>query len=123
MDDMIPSNKGYQSSNVLAKQGVAAVGGLVGGIVLFVLRALPNVAGIIIGGIAAVIGIGGILSKDPADKKPGAITTAAGALVILSKLGFARRLAGPLLVIGAIGLLAVGVWNGIKFVKGLKNRS
>jgi hypothetical protein len=122
MDDMIPSNK-YQPANVLAKQGIAAVGGLAGGIGLFVLGALPPLVGIIAGGVVALVGIGGLFSRDPEDKKPGAITATAGVLAILSKIGFARPLAGTLLSIGAVGLLAMGIWNGIKFLKGLKNRS
>jgi hypothetical protein len=122
MYDIRPSN-GYPPTNVLAKQGVAAIGGLVGGAALFVLGALPPLVGIIAGSIAGIIGIGALLSKDPEDKKGGAITAAAGALTILSKIGIVRPLAGTLLGIGAIGLLAMGIWNGIKFLRGLKNRS
>jgi hypothetical protein len=122
MRDIIPGD-GYPPTNVLAKQGVAAVGGLAGGIALFVLGALPPLVGIIVGGIAAVVGIGALLSRDPADRKPGIISLASGALAILSKVGFARPLAGTLLGIGAIGLLAMGIWNGVKFLRGLKNRS
>jgi hypothetical protein len=121
MHDMIPSN-GYPSTNVLAKQGVAAVGGLVGGIALFVLGALPPLVGIIAGGVVGIVGIGALLSKDPEDRKPGAITALAGGLAILSKIGIVRPLAGTLLGIGAIGLLAMGIWNGIKFLKGLRSR-
>jgi hypothetical protein len=122
MNDIIPGD-GYPSTNVLAKQGVAAIGGLVGGVALFVLGALPPIAGIIVGGIAAVVGIGALLSKDPEDRKPGVISLAAGALAIFSKVGLVRPLAGTLLSIGAIGLLAMGIWNGVKFLKGLKSRS
>jgi hypothetical protein len=122
MNDIEPRGS-YTPTNVLAKQGVAAVGGLVGGVGLLILGALPPLVGIIAGGIVGVVGVGALLSKDPEDRKPGIIVTAAGALSILSKIGIIRPLAGTLLGIGAIGLLALGVLNGIKFLKGLKSRT
>jgi hypothetical protein len=114
---------GYTPTSVLAKQGVAAVGSLIGGAGLLILSALPPVVGIIAGAVVGVIGVGAMMSKDPEDRKPGIIVAAAGGLSILSKIGIVRPLAGTLLGIGAIGLLAIGVWNGIKFLKGLKSRS
>jgi hypothetical protein len=71
------------------------------------------------------LGIASFTSKDPADKKAGAIITAAGALTILSKARIPAigTLSGVLLSIGAVGLLALGVINGIKFLIGLKKRS
>jgi hypothetical protein len=120
MNDLEPSYP--PSTKELAKQGVSAVAGIAGGVALFVLGALPPIAGIIAGAVVAVVGISGLLSKDPEDKKPGMVVTIGGALAIFSKVGLVRPLAGTLLGIGALGLLALGIWNGIKFLKGLKSR-
>jgi hypothetical protein len=120
MNDLEPAYPG--STKKLAKQGVSAVGGIAGGIVLFVLGALPPVAGIIAGAVVTAVGIGALLSRDPEDRKPGLLVTIGGALAIFSKVGIVRPLAGTLLGIGALGLLALGIWNGIKFLKGLKSR-
>ncbi|MDR3343626.1 MAG: hypothetical protein LBT14_12770 [Treponema sp.] len=122
MHDIEPVG-GYTPTNVLAKQGVAAIGGIAGGIALFIMGALPSIAGIMVGGVVGVVGIGAFLSKDPEDKKPGLVMAVAGALAVFSKIGAVRPLAGTLLGIGALGLFAMGVWKGIKFLKGLKSRS
>lgn len=114
--------EGPASRAALAKQGVTAVGCIAGGIGLLVLGALPPIAGIIAGAAAGVLGIGGLLSKDPDDRKPGLIVTAAGSLAILSKVGIIKPLAATFLGIGALGLLGLGIWNGFKFLKGLKSR-
>jgi hypothetical protein len=111
----------------LEKLGVAAVANLAGGGFLFVLgivgARLP-IVGIILGLVAGVFGIVTLCSKDPIDRKAGVILTAGGILAVLSRVGAAvfRPLAGTLLSIGAFGLIALGVWNGIKFLKGLKSR-
>jgi hypothetical protein len=122
MNDIVPGG-GYTPTNVLAKQGVAAVGGIAGGALLLLMGVLPPVVGIIAGAVVGIVGIGACLSKDPADKKPGAVTAAAGVLTILSRLPFLGGLAGGLLGLGTIGLFAMGIWNGIKFFRGLKSRS
>jgi hypothetical protein len=122
MRDLVPG--GYTPTNVLAKQGVAAVGGIAGGVLLLVLGVIPfKIVGIAAGAVVGVIGLGAFFSKDPEDKKPGIITAAAGGLTILSRLGIFGKLAGGLLVLGTIGLFAVGIWNGLKFLRGLKSRS
>ena len=117
----------YPSTSTLAKQGITAVACTAGGVFLFVLQAVSRfrVLGLVIGAAACVLGIVSLLSKDPADRRPGAIITGAGILVVLSKTGISlmRALAGTLLSIGAFGLLALGVWNGVKFCAGLKKRS
>jgi hypothetical protein len=123
MNDLTPGDGNYTPTNVLAKQGMTAIGGIAGGLVLTIMRALPLVIGIIAGVIVGVIGIGGIMSKDPEDRKPGILAAAAGGLSILARIPFIRPLAGTLLSISALGLIVLGVWNGIKFIKGLKGRS
>jgi hypothetical protein len=123
MHDMVPDRP--VSANVLTKQGVAAVGGIVGGSLLFIIQALPLPLGIIAGAVVALIGAGALFSKDPEDRKPGVIITVAGVLAVLARAPIPplRSFAGLLLSIGAIGLLAMGIWKGIKFLKGLKSRS
>jgi hypothetical protein len=124
MNDIEP----YGSTKSLARQGVSAVGCIAGGIFLFVMNVIGTripVVGIALGAVAAVVGIGALLSKDPDDKKPGSVIAAAGVLVILSRvrIPFVRPLAGTLLGIGAFGLFAMGIWNAVKFFRGLKSRS
>ncbi|MDR0561708.1 MAG: hypothetical protein LBG73_03375 [Spirochaetaceae bacterium] len=113
----------YISTKDLAKQGVAAAGGIVGGAVLLTMGALPSIVGIAVGGIAGLVGAGTLLSKDPDDKKAGAILAAGGVLAVASKtLPGLGNLAGTLLGLGGIGFLAIGVWKGVQFFKGLKSR-
>ncbi|MDR1903535.1 MAG: hypothetical protein LBQ88_14820 [Treponema sp.] len=107
---------------ILAKQGMTAIGGIVGGLGLFLMSALPSVAGIALGVVVLIAGISGLISRDPSDKKPGLIVTVAGALAVFSRVGFIRPLAATILGISAIGLLAVGIVNGIKFLYGLKRK-
>ncbi|MDR1971950.1 MAG: hypothetical protein LBQ46_08500 [Treponema sp.] len=112
----------------LEKQGFAAVANLAGGLFLLILSALGGrlaIVGIGLGVLAAIAGLVALASKDRADRKPGFILTAGGILAILSRTGaaFFRPLAGTLLSVGAFGLIALGIWNGIKFIKGLRSRS
>ncbi len=116
MNDLVPQR-------TLTKQGVAAVGGLAGGIGLLVLGALPSVFGIAAGAVVALIGLAAATSKEASEKRSGFIVAAAGALALLSKIPFLSGLAGPLLGLATIGLFGMGLWNGIKFFKGLKSRS
>jgi hypothetical protein len=126
MNDIEPVEP-YGSTRTLAKQGVAAVGMIAGGVFLFIIEALARfrVVGLVMGVAVGIVGLSALLSKDPEDKKPGLIITAAGVLVILSKTGIPilRSLAPTLLSVGAVGLLVMGIWKGIKFLKGLKSRS
>jgi hypothetical protein len=116
MNDIVPVNE-------VAKRGVIAVGGIAGGIVLFILGSLPTVAGIIAGAVIGVVGIAALSSKDPGDKLPGLVAAGAGALAIVSRFPILGGLARFLLGAGAIGLLAMGIWNAVKFFKGMKSRS
>jgi hypothetical protein len=117
----------YPTTSYLAKLGLTAVGCTAGGIFLFILQAISRfrVLGLIVGAAACVLGIVSLTSKDPEDRKPGAIITAAGVLAVLSRTGIPllRTAAGTLLSIGAVGLLAMGIWKGIKFFIELKKRS
>ncbi|MDR1444415.1 MAG: hypothetical protein LBI94_06010 [Treponema sp.] len=114
-------------ARTLEKQGFAAVANLAGGIFLLALGFLGSrfpILGLILGALSLVFGLTAFFSRDSAGKKPGAILAAGGVLAILSRWGaqIFRPFAGTLLSIGAFALIALGVWNGIKFIKGLKSR-
>lgn len=122
MNDIEPRG-GYTPTNVLAKQGVTAIGSLIGGGALLIAGALPPVIGIIAGLVVGIAGIAASRSKDREDRRIGILAAVAGGLTILSKVGIVKPLAGTLLAISAVGLLVAGIWNGVKFLKGLKNRA
>ena len=115
------------STKSLSKTGVKAIGFTAAGIFVMLLNAVTQSfwVGLVVGGIVTLLGIGSFSSKDLADRKAGIIITAAGALTILSKTGIPllAPVSNVLLGIGAFGLLALGIWNGIKFFIGLKKRS
>jgi hypothetical protein len=114
-------------ARVLEKQGFAAVANLAGGLFLLALGIVGArfpIVGIALGALSAVFGFTALLSKDSTDRKPGAILAAGGILSVLARTGalFFRPLAGTLLSVGAFGLIALGIWNGVKFIRGLKSR-
>ena len=116
MNDMVPTN-------VLAKQGVAAVGGIAGGIGLLILGGLPSLVGIIAGAVVGLIGLGAMGSRDPTDKRSGLIALVAGGLTVLSKIGIFSGLASTFMGVATVGLIGMGAWNAFKFFKGLKSRA
>jgi Fe2+ transport system protein FeoA len=113
------------STSRLSKLGITAVGYTAGGVFLFLLQAFARFRGlgIVVGALVCIIGIGSFTSKDPADKKAGAIIMTAGILALLSRVPPVAPVAGTLLAMGAFGLLAMGIINGVKFFTGLKKRS
>jgi len=115
------------SASSLSKTGVAAIGYAAAGIFLVVLGVISTnpVVGIIAGGIVSLFGFGSFTSKDIADRRAGFVLLTAGVLTILSKIPipFFQPFSKVMLGIGAFGLLALGVINGIKFFIGLKKRS
>jgi uncharacterized membrane protein len=129
MNDLEPLGSS-SPEKILSKQGVTAVFSLAAGAFLFIMNVLGSrfpVAGIVLGAITTVIGIFALRSKDPEDRRPGTLLTLAGALELVQRVkvgfSFVRPLAGTLLSIGAVGFIALGIWNGIKFLQGLKTRS
>jgi len=125
MNDLEKRTDEYPSTSTLSKQGLTAVGCAAGGIFLLIVQALATRGplGFIIGGIACIVSIGLLLAKDATDKKAGMIIGGAGILTLLSKVPGIGPFAGTLITIGGVGLLALGIWNAIKFIKGLKKRS
>jgi len=113
------------STAVLSKLGITAVCYTAGGIFIFLLQIFTRIKmlGPIVGAVVCVVGIVSLLSRDTADRKAGVIITGAGVLVILSKIPVIAPAAATLLSIGGVGLLAMGIINGIKFFIGLNKRS
>ena len=111
---------------VLVKLGTSAVSQLAGGALLFVMTmgARFRIPGIILSVGALVLGIGALFSKDKEDKKPGTLVTCAGVLGMFVQFGIPilRPFAVFVLGLGAIGLIASGIWKGIKYLRGLKTR-
>ena len=121
MNDLVPGDK-YVPRDVLVRDGMTSIGSLAGGIIMLVVKALPAVIGIVAGGIVTIVGLGAMVSGDKTDKKAGMVITAAGALSVLARFPFLGKAAGGLLSLGIIGLFGVGIWKGIKFLRGLKDR-
>ena len=127
MNDLEKRQNDYPSTSTLSKRGISAVACTAAGLFLIIMQVLARspVLAFIVGGLACVMGIVSLMSKDATDKKAGALIGGAGILVLLSKtkLPFIGPISGTLIVIGAVGLLAMGIWNAIKFLKGLRKRS
>ena len=126
MNDLEKSGD-YPSTSTLSKQGLTAVACTAGGLFLLILQSIARfrVLGLIVGGVACILGIISLLSKDSADKNAGLVIGGAGILVLLSKTGLPliKAAAGTLIAISGVGLLALGIWNAIKFFRGLRKRS
>ncbi|MDR1178367.1 MAG: hypothetical protein LBK64_06030 [Spirochaetaceae bacterium] len=120
MQDLVPQS--YVPRKTLVRQGITAVGSLASALVLFILKNLPSVAGLIAGGIITLAGLVCVFSKDKEDKKAGLFLSAAGILSLLSRSPLFPRLSGGLLNLGILGLLGLGVWKGVAFLRGLKAR-
>ena len=114
-------------TNTLAKRGVAAIAQIAGGVLFLVMHAFGGrlrPLGIGLGLVVGGIGIAALLSKDPEDRKPGIIMTIAGALELMYqlKVPLVAGLSGWLFTVASLGLLALGIFNAIRFRKGLKSR-
>jgi len=112
--------------DVLVKQGTSAIVYVCGGIYLLLLAfgAKFPLLQIILSLTALVIGIGALFSKEREDKKPGLIILAAGIMGLVMRFGIPvlKPFAAFFLGLGGLGLLAAGIWKGIKFLLGLRSR-
>ena len=110
--------------DVLVKQGISAAASIAGGIILVLISASSGIFGIVLSGLALLVGAGALFSRDKEAKKPGFFMALAGGLGLAVNLGIPvlQTIAGPALGIGALGFLAMGIWKGIKFFRGLKSR-
>ena len=111
---------------VLVKQGISAITYLSGGIFLLimVIGAGRGFLGIFLSGVALIVGIGALASRDQTDKKPGLVLLAAGVLGMMMRfrVPLLQPIAATILTIGGLGLFAAGIWKGIRFLLGLKSR-
>ncbi|MCL2880752.1 MAG: hypothetical protein FWF29_10940 [Treponema sp.] len=126
MNDLEKSGSEYPSTSKLTKQVMTAVGCTVGGIIMLIIQKLFMAKGpfnYIIGGIVCAVGIGFLVSKDSDDKKAGYLISAIGLFALLVKLPKVGSVLAILAVIGGVGLIAMGIWNAIKFFIGLKKRT
>ncbi len=101
-------------------RGVIATGGGIGLILFNSLLHLP-VVGWVLGGALVVLGVMGLVGRNRTDKTSGAVLLGAGVLGLASFL--LKGFTGFILGIGSLGLVGYGVYNLIKFARGLKSRS
>jgi hypothetical protein len=118
MGDIVPRDQ-------LVKQGMKGLGGVAGGIGLFILKAFTGGAvislpGLIVGGIVAVVGLA--IGSSREDRKAGMVVTAAGVLTAVASLPLVRGLGSTLLTLGGIGLLGMGIYSLAKFLANLRRR-
>jgi hypothetical protein len=118
MSDNYPVN-----SDEVRKNGMRGVVSTGAGIGLMLFNSLLNipVIGWILGGGLVVLGVMGLIGKNRTDKTTGLVMMGAGVLGILSF--FLKGFTGFILGAAGIGLIGFGVFNLIKFAKGLKSRS
>jgi hypothetical protein len=127
MNDLVPA-----TTQEVRKAGMVGVGSGVAGLGLLILNGFTGGWGGLV--VGAIVGIGGLSimgskgSSNPGDKRLGGLITAAGAvtagaaLLKIIGLGGIAWLGSAALWISGAGLLGLGIWNIIKFVKGLKSR-
>ncbi|MDR2480887.1 MAG: hypothetical protein LBD07_01150 [Spirochaetaceae bacterium] len=122
-------SKHYLSTTELARFATNAIFGISGCVIFaaakFFINVLIGPVGMVIGGIAAILGLTGLFSADKNDRRDGLTVFVTGALfvIIAAELGPVRFFAGYLLSAGAFMSFAFGVWNGIRFLIGFKRRS
>lgn len=120
MTDNYPMNP--TESRERGTRGIMAAGAGLGLMVLNGLLFLPvfglRPVSLVVGGVLAFLGAGGLIGKTKIDKGYGAAFLGAGLSIVLLP-GLAKAILG----LGGLGLLAYGAWNIVKFVKGLRNRA
>jgi hypothetical protein len=109
------------------KSGVRALGGIGGAIALGIVQMLSQgVFGIVIGGVSALLGLSALKSESKADKMGGIIALGAGifvgvpALLGLLGVGFLGQFTGFIMGAGGLALLGYGIFNLVKFIKGMQ---
>lgn len=113
MGDLVPRKD-------MVKQAMMGIGGIGGGIAIFLLSGLTFVPALIVGGIIAVIGLA--ISSKPKDRTAGLITLGAGALLAISKIPVLGAIGQFILIVAGFGLLVVGGLSLYKFIKNLNAR-
>jgi hypothetical protein len=124
MNELIP--KGEPSGSKLVKWATNAIFGIGGGIALFtassLLRWLVQPAGLAIGGVLALLGLSGIFSRQSSDRKDGFFVLLTGAVLFGAFWGIGpiKNAASWLLSTGGLISLALGFWNGVRFLWGMR---
>ncbi len=113
MGDLVPKKD-------LVKSGSKGIGGIVGGALVLALNALNPIASLIVGVIVGVTGLG--MSRNKDEKGTGMLVAAAGGLTAITAIPAIGGVAGWLLGVSGIGLLLMGGWNLIKFIRGYRKR-
>jgi hypothetical protein len=135
MSDLEP-----MESKEISNAGVRGIGATIGGVGLLVVQGiagfLGGIGGLIIGGLSLAIGASSLKSSSNADKRGGTIAMVSGAILALPGLAHflggiplvggilkaASGFSGFVIGAGAVGLIGYGVYNIVKFVRGLKSR-
>jgi hypothetical protein len=126
MNELIPRDGA--SGGKLAKWATNAIFGIGGGIALFtasfLLKWLVQPAGLVIGGVLALLGISGIFSRDASDRKDGFFVLLTGAVLFGAFWGIGpiKNIASWLLSTGGLISFALGLWNGLRFLFGMRKR-
>jgi len=128
-------------SKEISDRGVRGIGSTIAGVGLLVVQAVAGgfggIVGLVVGGISFIVGASSMKSASTTDRRGGAIAMIAGAVLALpglaKLLGFIPIAGGLLKAVagisgfaigaGAVGLIGYGVYNLIKFRKGLKSRT
>ncbi len=112
MSDLVPRNQ-------LTGQGVKGTAATIGGVGLLVLSAMSAhwLLGLIVGGVAAVVGLALMGSKS--ERKAGTVALVVGAVTAAVSLIPGLRW---LLWVPGIGLLAAGVVSLFRFARNLRKR-
>ena len=107
-------------SEEMLKERRAAVVYLLGGVFLTVMTigVRFRAVGIFLAGLAIAYGFGALMSKGREDKKRGLVMLGAGVIGFLAMFGpgLSKSFAMLFLWMGAVGLLASGIWSGVMFL-------
>ncbi|HOX49482.1 MAG TPA: hypothetical protein P5165_05065 [Spirochaetia bacterium] len=126
-------------SKEITNSGVRGIGATVGGLALFFLRGLSTAfggfLGLGLGALSFIVGASSVKSASKADKVGGSIAMGAGIVLALPGaarllhvvpvvggiLGVAAGFSGWVIGAGALALVGYGVFNIVKFVRGIRS--
>lgn len=121
MNDIVPRKE-------MVKLGLKGIGGVGGGLGLFLLKGIASMGGALsIPGLIAgvlVTTAGMVIASSKEDRQAGMLAAGAGVITVVASLSIPLigGLAGWLMSLAGIGLIAGGAYSLYKFWKGLKSR-